>query len=237
MKRALSGLKFLSRQSRVSRLTGALLGVASLGFAAAGCEAIRNGANPEMPLWLQRPNAAMQVNYTRKLVAPSRRAGEPYERGQPEIDPVGKRVFTGSSDEGLYALRAANGEQIWRFETLGFVQCAPLYDPVEDVVYFGSNDGAFYKVAAKGRQTALALHVQRRGLRAARSCKTAYLYVVNANDTLLALEPDTGKVRWSQQSLTGDGHGGSPATRARPYSAAKCVHRFQRRQRGSRTMR
>ena len=125
-----------------------LLGLLSVGLAASGCEAIRNGANPEMPLWLQRPNGAMQVNYSRKLVVPARRAGEPYERGQPEIDPVGKRVFTGSSDNGLYALRAANGEQIWRFETLGFVQCAPLYDAGEDVVYFGSNDGAFYKVSA-----------------------------------------------------------------------------------------
>ncbi|HEY3254929.1 MAG TPA: PQQ-binding-like beta-propeller repeat protein, partial [Polyangiaceae bacterium] len=138
-----------SSQSGLARLVRAGLGVACLGLAGTGCEAIRNGANPELPLWLQRPNSAMQVNYTRKLVAPSRRAGEPYERGQPEIDPVGKRVFTGSSDNGLYALRAANGEQIWRFETIGFVQCAPLYDPGEDVVYFGSNDGAFYKVSAK----------------------------------------------------------------------------------------
>lgn len=191
MKPAASGACF-----RLVRL-GSVLAACALSLAATGCEAIRNGANPEMPLWLQRPNSAMQLNYSRKLVAPSRRAGEPYERGQPEIDPVGRRVFTGSSDNGLYALRAANGEQIWRFETIGFVQCAPLYDPNEDVVYFGSNDGAFYKVAAKDGKLRWRFmsnaEVSRRPV-----LQNGLLYVVNANDTLLALEPATGKVRWSQ---------------------------------------
>ena len=158
---------------------------------------MRGGANPEMPLWLERPNYALHVNYTSKLIAPSRRTGEPYERGQPEIDPVGRRVFTGSSDRGLYALRAENGSQIWRFETLGFVQSAPLYDPAEDVVYFGSNDGAFYKLnAADGKlrwRFMSNAEVSRKPVLA-----NGLLYVVNANDTVLALEPDTGKVRWSQ---------------------------------------
>jgi len=187
-----------ARAARPALANGiAALCVAALGLTASGCEAIRNGANPEMPLWLHRPNSAMQVNYSRPLVVASRRSGEPYERGQPEIDPVGRRVFTGSSDNGMYALRAANGEQIWRFETIGFVQCAPLYDPVEDVVYFGSNDGAFYKVAAKDGKLRWRFmsnaEVSRRPV-----LQNGLLYVVNANDTVLALEPATGKVRWSQ---------------------------------------
>ena len=174
---------------------GLLLG--SLGFGAAGCEAMRGGANPEMPLWLQRPNFAMQVNYTRPLVIAARRTGEPYERGQPEIDAKGHRVFTGCSDRGLYALRADNGSPIWRFETTGFVQSAPLYDPVEDVVYFGSNDGALYKVAARNGQLVWRFmsnaEFSRRPV-----LQNGLLYVVNANDTVLALEPDTGKIRWTQ---------------------------------------
>ena len=139
----------------------------------------------------------MQLNYSRELVAPSRRAGEPYERGQPEIDPAGKRVFVGSSDHGLYALRAENGSQIWRFETLGFVQCAPLYDPVEGVVYFGSNDGALYKVSAQDGALLWRFmsnaEVSRRPV-----LHGGLLYVVNANDTLMAIEPTSGKLRWSQ---------------------------------------
>jgi outer membrane protein assembly factor BamB len=178
-------------------LAWALLTAAAVGSATVGCDAVRGAANPEMPLWLRRPAFAMHLNYSRKLVAPSRRTGEPYERGQPEIDPAGKRIFVGSSDRGLYALRAENGSQIWRFETLGFVQCAPLYDPVEDVVYFGSNDGALYKVSAtdgtlRWRFMSNA-EVARRPV-----LSNGVLYAMNANDTLLAIEPATGKLRWYQ---------------------------------------
>jgi outer membrane protein assembly factor BamB len=175
----------------------ALLGALVLSSLALGCDAVRGAANPEMPLWLRRPDFAMQLNYSRKLVVPSRRSGEPYERGQPEIDPVGKRIFIGSSDRGLYALRAENGSQIWRFETLGFVQCAPLYDPLEEVVYFGSNDGGLYKVSARDGSLLWRFmsnaEVSRRPV-----LSNGTLYAMNANDTLLAIEPATGKLRWSQ---------------------------------------
>jgi outer membrane protein assembly factor BamB len=178
-------------------LRSALLCAVALSSGALGCDAVRGAANPEMPLWLRRPEFAMQLNYSRKLVVPSRRSGEPYERGQPEIDPVGKRVFIGSSDRGLYALRAENGSQIWRFETLGFVQCAPLYDPVEDVVYFGSNDGALYKVSARDGSLVWRFmsnaEVSRRPV-----LSNGVLYAMNANDTIMAIEPTTGKLRWSQ---------------------------------------
>jgi len=174
-----------------------LLALAALGLTSTACDAVRGGANPEMPLWLRRPGFAMQVNYSRKLVAPSRRTGEPYERGQPEIDVTGRRVFIGSSDHGLYALRAENGSQIWRFESLGFVQCAPLYDAKEDVVYFGSNDGALYKVSAKDGSLLWRFmtnaEVSRRPVLA-----NGLLYAVNANDTLLAIDPATGKLVWYQ---------------------------------------
>jgi outer membrane protein assembly factor BamB len=123
---------------------GLLLGAVGV----AGCGAVSSGAHPDQPPFVQRPNGALAVVYQRELLAQSRIAGEPYERGQAEVDPHGKRVFVGSSDRGLYALRAEDGSVIWRFETLGFVQSAPLYDRSENVVYFGSNDGALYKVKA-----------------------------------------------------------------------------------------
>ena len=122
--------------------------VASLAFVG-GCESVRSGANPEAPLWRHRASGSLSVVYQRKVVAPARVHGEPYERGQPELDVRGRRLFVGSSDHGLYALRAEDGSAIWRFETLGFVQGAPLYDPLEDALYFGSNDGALYKVKAE----------------------------------------------------------------------------------------
>jgi outer membrane protein assembly factor BamB len=150
-----------------------------------------------MPVFLQRPNGALQVVYKRSLLAESRISGEPYERGQAELDVQHRRVFVGSSDRGLYALRADDGTVLWRFETVGFVQCAPLYDAQEDVVYFGSNDGALYKVAA---QTGKLLWRFMTNAEVARRpvLENGLLYAVNANDTVIALEPDSGKLRWYQ---------------------------------------
>ena len=166
-------------------------------FAALGCDTLRSGAHPDLPPFVTRPNGALNVIYERSVLAESRRVGEPYERGQAELDRGGKRVFVGSSDRGLYALRVEDGSVLWRFETLGFVQCAPLYDPSEDVVYFGSNDGALYKVQARdGKLLWRFMTSAEVGRRPVLSGGT--LFVANANDTILALDPKTGALRWHQ---------------------------------------
>jgi outer membrane protein assembly factor BamB len=173
-------------------LAGVALGAA---LAAIGCDSTRGGAHPEMPPFVARPNGALTVIYDRNVRADSRVTGEPYERGQAELDIVNRRVFVGSSDHGLYAIRAEDGTVLWRFETLGFVNCAPYYSRGEDAVYFGSNDGALYKVTARdGRllwRFMTNAEVSRRPV-----LENGLLYAMNANDTLLALEPATGKLRW-----------------------------------------
>ncbi len=162
-----------------------------------GCDATRSGANPELPTWKNRAGWALRLNFERSLVAKTRRKGEPYERGTPEIDPQNRRVFVGSSDGGLYALSAVNGETLWRFETLGFVQCAPLYDEEEDVVYFGSNDGALYKVHAMDGQLIWRLSTNAEVARQP-ILSGGMVYFANANDTLVAADRESGKVIWSQ---------------------------------------
>jgi outer membrane protein assembly factor BamB len=178
------------------KLTGSLALFLALAFGC-GCEAVRAGANPEVPLWRHRPTGSLSLVYQRPVVAASRAHGEPYERGRPELDIAGRRLFVGSSDRGLYAIRVEDGTVLWRFETLGYVQCAPLYDPGEDVVYFGSNDGALYKVKASNGQLlwrfATNAEVARQPI-----LSHGFLYAVNANDTVLALDPATGKLRWHQ---------------------------------------
>lgn len=185
----------LRASSRYRRLSG-FAAISALGLLS-GCESLRTGANPEVPLWVHHPSWAMDLEYSRNLVAKTRREGEPYERGQPELDIEGRRLFVGSSDRGLYALRATDGHELWRFETLGFVQCEPLYDPAEDVVYFGSNDGALYKVtAAEGRllwRFFSNAEVARRPV-----LSRGVLYVVNANDTAMAIDARSGKLVWSR---------------------------------------
>jgi outer membrane protein assembly factor BamB len=162
-----------------------------------GCSSLRSGANPDGPNWKHRPSWSMHVTFERDLVAPARIVGEPYQRGQPEVDATNMRLFVGSSDNGLYALRARNGDTLWRFETLGFVQCAPLYDPGDNVVYFGSNDGALYRVDAD--TGALAWRFMTNAEVARRPVLSdGILYAANANDTLIAVDAKTGKLLWTQ---------------------------------------
>jgi outer membrane protein assembly factor BamB len=164
---------------------------------ALGCESLQTGASPELPLWASHPGGAMEVVVRRRVTIAERVTGEDYEHGRPEIDPVHRRVFVGSSDRGLYALRADDGRPIWRFETLGPVQTEPFYEPGEDALYFGSNDGALYKVAAQDGALRWRFmtnaEIGRRPI-----LQNGMLYVVNANDTVVAIEAATGKLRWTQ---------------------------------------
>ncbi|MFW5739163.1 MAG: PQQ-binding-like beta-propeller repeat protein [Myxococcota bacterium] len=171
------------------------LGLATAGHVAA-CDAARQGANPEVPLWENRPGMALSLVSQTPLTFEGRNFDEAYERGRPTIDPAHRRVFVGSSDRGLYALRAEDSSTIWRYETMGAVQSEPLYDPAEDVVYFGSNDGALYKVDAENGDlhwrfmTASEVHrppVLHEGV----------LYFANANDTIVAVDPKTGEMKWN----------------------------------------
>lgn len=170
---------------------------AALAVLGGGCQSLRSSANPEVPLWVHRPSGSMTLAYSRGILADSRDVGEPYERGQPEIDVQRKRVFVGSRDWGLYALDAADGSVLWRFETLGPSQSEPLYDERENALYFGSNDGALYKVNADDGQLlwrfATNAEVARRPV-----LSNGVVYAVNANDTVIALNAKTGAMLWAQ---------------------------------------
>lgn len=185
----------------MARVRSAIGLAAVLGAAAAslGCnlgETFRGDrVNPENPTWYGRPNGAMHVFVHRGVTQQGRTTGEDYERGRPEIDAANQRVFVGSSDHGLYALRAGDGSTLWRFETVGMVQSEPLYDRELDVVYFGSNDGALYCVRA-----ATGALVYRYDTGAEVSKKPVLggdsVYVANAADYLFAIDRRTGKTRW-----------------------------------------
>lgn len=169
----------------------------SLSLGLTGCESLRASALPETPLWLHHPGSALSVSLRRPLTAESRQVGEAYEHGRPTIDALHRRVFVGSSDNGLYALRVEDASTLWRFETLGPVQCEPLYDLAEDVVYFGSNDSALYKVrAVDGKllwRFATGAEVSRQPV-----LQNGVLYFTNANDTLIAVDAKTGAMKWQQ---------------------------------------
>lgn len=167
---------------------------------ALGCESLGTSLHPQGPQWVHRPSGSLSLVYTRDIVADSRELGEPYERGGVELDLGHQRVFVGSRDRGLYAIRAVDGVTLWRFETLGAVQSEPLYSPAEDAVYFGSDDGAVYKVRAEDGtliwRFATNAEVMRRPV-----LSDGMLFVVNANDTVVGINAETGALIWNQHRL------------------------------------
>ena len=178
----------------------ALLGSAALvglALSASACADVFTGdkVNPEVPSWYNRPSGSMNVFVHRTLTADTRAQGEDWERGKPEIDAAHDRVFVGSSDHGLYALRAGDGSTLWRFETLNVVQSEPLYDPEMNYVYFGSNDGALYCVsAASGKliyRFDTGAEVSKKPVRSGEN-----LFFSNASDFLFSVDRRTGKQRW-----------------------------------------
>ncbi len=199
----------------------ALLMVGGLGLF--GCESLRTSAMPEAPLWLHHPGGALSVSLRRPLTGASRKAGEDYEKGQPEIDPAHRRVFVGSSDKGMYALRAEDGSTIWRFETESAVYCEPLYDRAEDVLFFGSNDGGLYKVRASDGKLLWRMgsgaEVSRKPI-----LKDGTVYFTNSNETICSIDAATGKLRWMQQrdpayGMMISGHAGVAIGRDKVYTA------------------
>ncbi len=151
--------------------------------------------NPEVPSWYHRPTGGMHVFAHRKLTVEGRTSGEDWERGKPELDPEHDRVFVGSSDRGLYALRAGDASTLWRYETTGVVQSEPLYDAELDRVYFGSNDGALYAVKASTGELVYRFdtgaEVARKPVRVGET-----LVFTNASDFLFAIDRRTGKQKW-----------------------------------------
>jgi outer membrane protein assembly factor BamB len=207
-------------RARTARATLLLLAVACSGL---GCENLSSIANPEVPLWANHPGAFISVFARRELTAVARKVGEPYEHAKPTIDAAHQRVFVGSADHGLYALDAIDLDTLWRFETAGAVQSEPLYDPRQDAVYFGSNDGALYKLrAADGKllwRFASNAEITRPPV-----LHDGKLFVVNANDTLIAIDPDSGKLVWyrNRQPAAGmeiAGYAGCSVSDDRIYTA------------------
>jgi outer membrane protein assembly factor BamB len=175
-----------------------LLGAgAAVGLGAVGCESLSGEANPQMPIWTHRPGSVMSIFIRRNLTDPTRVKDLAYERGKPAIDWEHLRVFVGSADRGLYALDARDADILWRFETLGPVQSEPVYDPTEDVLYFGSMDGALYKVRADNGNLIYRFSTNGEVARPP-VLDGDTVYVTNANDTLIAFDRKTGKLRWHQ---------------------------------------
>jgi outer membrane protein assembly factor BamB len=183
------------------RVLRAFLPLAIASFALAGCAKREQAVNPSNPTWLSRPGWALGLTFRTPLAAEQGlTAKASIEKSTPGIDPLHARVFVGTSDHGLYAVRAGDGSVIWRFQTGGAVMSEPLYDAQFDVVYFGSDDGGLYAVRASDGgllfRYATGAEVQRRPVLVRRPDGRAILVFDNAADGIFAVDAKTGETRW-----------------------------------------
>ena len=224
------------RASLTSRLLRAPLAALGLTLAAGltsavavGCAKKENISNPEAPMWLHRPAWALHVAFRRMLTADqglTQKTG--LEKSIPGIDARHGRIFVGTSDHGLYALRAGDGSVIWRYNTAGSVNSEPYYDDDLDIVYFGSDDDGMY--AVRGRDGSLVYRfrtgaeVQKRPIVVTRPTGKKIVIFCNSADSVFAADAETGKQLWRRVrtpalGLEIAGHAGVTVDGDRVYAA------------------
>ena len=136
----------------------------------------------------------------------------PVETSSAGFDLELKRVFIGTSLGDLYCLDWFRGETVWRFNIQDSVGSTPLYDPSRKTVFFGADNGKYYAVHARSGRLLWTTDTGSEIRRSTLLYKNT-LYVVNASNTVLALDPDSGEVLWQYrrpllEGFSSSGHAG-----------------------------
>lgn len=202
--------------------------VALCALAVVSCAKSQHATNPDGPLWKNRPGWALSLTFRMQLTADQALTSKPgIEKSVSGIDAKHARLFVGSSDRGLYAVRAGDGSVIWRFATAGAVMSEPLYDESRDVVYFGSDDDGMYAARAEDGKLLwryrTGAEVQRRPVLVQRDGKGTLVFD-NAADAVFAVDADTGQTKWKHVrnpalGLEIAGHAGVAYDNERVYCA------------------
>lgn len=136
----------------------------------------------------------------------------PVEHGSAGFDTDKKRAFIGAAVGGLYCLDMASGKTVWRFDVGDPVGSEPIYDAERKTVFFGADDGKFYALHARsGRKLwdiDTGAEIRKKAL-----LHNDTLYIINADNTVYALDPDSGETVWQYRrpplkGFSASGHAG-----------------------------
>jgi outer membrane protein assembly factor BamB len=119
----------------------------------------------------------------------------PIETATAAFDTDKKRVFIGASVGGMYCLDIFDGKTVWRFDLSDAVGSEPLYDATRKAVYFGADDGRLYALHARSGRKLWAADTGSE-IRRKPILLNDTLYVVNADNTVFALNPNSGETVW-----------------------------------------
>ncbi|MCP4678107.1 MAG: PQQ-binding-like beta-propeller repeat protein [Deltaproteobacteria bacterium] len=137
---------------------------------------------------------------------------DPVELASAGFDLDRRRAFMGASMGGLYCLDMRHGETVWRFDLDDAVGSAPLYDSGHKAVFFGADDGVFYSVHARSGRKLWSVETGGE-IRRKAVMHSGTLYVINADNTLFALDPENGEIIWQYrrppvEGFSSTGHAG-----------------------------
>jgi outer membrane protein assembly factor BamB len=156
-----------------------------------GCAIARPPDEVPEPL----PQRALRLLWRRSVADRLTLPFRPIERSTPALDPERDRLFIGSSDEHLYALRASDGSTLWRFKTRGAVASEVTYDAAGGTVIFGTEDGFVYALDAETGHKKW--HANARGeVRRRPILGAEAVYVASGSDLVMALDKDSGHRLW-----------------------------------------
>jgi outer membrane protein assembly factor BamB len=176
-------------------LVGALV-VAACGNAPPVDPAWRSKAGVEVLRlrWMKSLSPTLPNFYIPEMVEQNDRF-HPIETGGAAFDTDKRRVFVGAAIGGLYCLDVRDGSTVWRYGIDDPVGSTPYYDAQRKRVYFGADDGVLYAVHARsGRllwKTDTGAEIRR-----AISMRDDTLYLANADNTVYAIDPNSGDVIW-----------------------------------------
>jgi outer membrane protein assembly factor BamB len=136
----------------------------------------------------------------------------PVETSSAGFDLELKRIFIGTSLGDLYCLDWFRGDTIWRFTIKDPVGSTPLHDPGRKTVFFGADDGKYYAVHSRSGRLLWSTDTGAEIRRSTLVYKNT-LYIINAANTVLALDPDSGEVLWQYrrpllEGFSSSGHAG-----------------------------
>ena len=119
----------------------------------------------------------------------------PVETGSAAFDTDASRVFVGASLGGLYCLEIGSGDTVWRYNLDDPVGSTPYYDAARKAVYFGADDGYLYRLHARSGRLIWKVDTGAE-LRRTIHMHDDTIFVVNADNTVLAVDPEGGEIIW-----------------------------------------
>ncbi len=160
--------------------------VGAIALAALGCACLPATTPPTR-------DTAFYIGTTTSLNPPGLLEYKPRETALPATESGGDRVWAGTRDGHVFALR--NGRQLWNKELDGAVLGGVTYDETLETIYVGTGGGTLYAlnaVTGEGRWS----YVAHEEIMTAPTVAEGAVYVQSSAGTLFAVDQATGAFRW-----------------------------------------